>query len=92
MSGLSSIIYLFPALAVKGVILHNRLLNMARYLSQNWLLGRRHFLRGLGASLAFPMLDCMRPLRAGENSERARSSVFIYLPNGVNMHDFPILT
>ncbi len=32
----------------------------------------------------------MRPLRAGENSERARRSVFIYLPNGVNMHDCEI--
>ncbi|NCF87533.1 MAG: hypothetical protein GWQ08_18765, partial [Verrucomicrobiaceae bacterium] len=63
---------------------------MAHYLSQNWLLGRRHFLRGLGASLALPMLGCMLPLRAGENSERARRSVFIYLPNGVNMHDYEI--
>ena len=47
----------FPKLAEEGVILHNRLLNMAHYLSQNWLLGRRHVLRGLGASLALPMLD-----------------------------------
>ena len=39
---------------------------MAHFLSQNWLLNRRHVLRGLGVSLALPLLDCMRPLRAAE--------------------------
>ena len=61
---------------------------MANYLSQKWLLRRRHFLRGLGASVALPMLDCMRPLRAAENAARPRRSIFIYLPNGVNMHAY----
>lgn len=40
--------------------------------------------------MALPMLDCMRPLRAANNDERPRRSVFIYLPNGVNTHDFEI--
>lgn len=57
---------------------------MANYLSQNWLLNRRHVLRGLGVSLALPLLDCMSPLRAADQPARPRRSVFIYLPNGVN--------
>ena len=61
---------------------------MAHFLSQSWLLKRREVLRGLGASLALPLLDCMRPLRAAENVARPRRSVFIYLPNGVNTNDF----
>jgi hypothetical protein len=52
--------------------------------SQSWLLDRRHVLRGLGVSLALPLLDCMRPLRAADKAVRPKRSVFIYLPNGVN--------
>lgn len=63
---------------------------MANFLSQKWLLNRRHFLRGLGVSMALPLLECMRPLRAESASEQPRRSVFIYLPNGVNTHDFEI--
>ena len=61
------------------------------FLSQNWLLDRRHVLRGFGVALALPLLDCMRPLRAAETARRAKRSVFIYLPNGVNTLDFQIL-
>jgi len=61
---------------------------MAHFLSQKWLLSRREVLRGLGASLALPLLDCMQPLRAVEKNTQARRSVFIYLPNGVNTNDF----
>jgi len=61
---------------------------MAHFLSQRWLLSRREVLRGLGASLALPLLDCMQPLRAVEKNAQARRSVFIYLPNGVNTNDF----
>lgn len=59
---------------------------------QNWLLDRRHFLRGIGASIALPMLDCMRPLRASPvaSALKPRRSVFIYLPNGVNTLDYQI--
>lgn len=65
---------------------------MANFLSQNWLLNRRHLLRGLGVSLALPLLDCMRPLRAAETKTRAKRSVFIYLPNGVNTQEFQMPT
>lgn len=63
---------------------------MSNYLSQDWLLGRRHMLRGLGVSLALPLLDCMRPLCAAEGAPTPRRSVFIYLPNGVNTLDYQI--
>ena len=65
---------------------------MAHFLSQNWLLNRRHVLRGIGASLALPLLDCMQPLRAAEKDARPRRSVFIYLPNGVNTNDYELAT
>ena len=61
------------------------------YLSQSWLLNRRHFLRGLGVSVGLPLLDCMNPLRAAAAPEKARRSIFVYLPNGVNTLDFQIL-
>lgn len=63
---------------------------MAHFLSQNWLLNRRHVLKGLGVSMALPLLDCMQPLRAAEAATRAKRSVFIYLPNGVNTLDFQV--
>ncbi len=63
---------------------------MATFRSQSWLLDRRHLLRGLGVSLALPLLDCMRPLRAAEPVARPKRSVFIYLPNGVNTIDYQI--
>jgi hypothetical protein len=64
---------------------------MARFLSQSWLLNRRHILRGLGVSLALPLLDCMRSLSAAESAKRAKRSIFIYLPNGVNTLDYQIM-
>ncbi len=57
---------------------------MSNILSQRWLLNRRHFLRGLGATVALPFLDAMRPLRAAAATDKPRRSVFIYIPNGVN--------
>ncbi|MDG2380044.1 MAG: DUF1552 domain-containing protein [Pirellulaceae bacterium] len=63
---------------------------MANFLAQTWRLNRRHVLRGLGASLALPLLDCMRPLRAAQSDGRPRRSIFIYLPNGVNTNDYEI--
>lgn len=60
---------------------------MSNILTQNWRLSRRHFLRGIGATIALPMLDCMRPLRAtaAEAASKPRRSVFVYIPNGVNV-------
>ncbi len=65
---------------------------MATFLRQNWLLSRRHVLRGLGVSLALPLLGCMKPLLAAEKMARPRRSVFIYLPNGVNTYEFQMRT
>ena len=61
---------------------------MSNILTQRWLLNRRHFLRGLGAAVALPLLDCMNPLRAlaaGASAAKPRRAVFVYIPNGVNV-------
>ena len=58
---------------------------MSNILSQRWLLDRRHFLRGIGAMMALPLLDAMQPLRAvAAAAQKPRRSVFVYIPNGVN--------
>lgn len=65
---------------------------MSNIQTQNWLISRRHMLRGVGAMVALPLLDCMLPLRASgapvaarEGAAMARRSVFVYIPNGVNV-------
>ena len=59
---------------------------MSNFLSQKWLLNRRHVLRGIGASVALPLLDCMVPLRAdAAATAKPKRAVFVYLPNGVNV-------
>ncbi len=65
---------------------------MSHFRSHSWLISRRHVLRGLGVSLALPLLDCMRPLSAADKPARAKRSVFIYLPNGVNTHAYEMAT
>lgn len=59
---------------------------MANIRSQRWLVDRRRFLRGVGATIALPLLDAMTPLRArgAEPVAKPRRSVFVYIPNGVN--------
>ncbi|HEY6167728.1 MAG TPA: DUF1552 domain-containing protein [Verrucomicrobiae bacterium] len=60
---------------------------MSNIITQRWLLNRRHFLRGLGATMALPLLDAMVPLRARATTiagGKPRRSVFVYIPNGVN--------
>lgn len=66
---------------------------MSNILTQNWLLSRRHVLRGLGATIALPLLDCMNPLRAAPAAAagKPRRSVFIYIPNGVNVLTWQIM-
>ena len=55
-----------------------------------WRMNRRDALRGLGVSIALPLLDCMRldglAARAAETDATAKPkrSVFLYIPNGVN--------
>ncbi len=65
---------------------------MSHIAARCWQLNRRHVLRGLGATMALPFLDSMRPMHAFAEVAKPspRRSVFIYLPNGVNTLDFQI--
>jgi hypothetical protein len=66
---------------------------MSNYLSQSWLLNRRHALRALGSFISLPFLECMVPLRAAENAAEApKRSAFIYLANGVHSLNYQITT
>jgi hypothetical protein len=50
-------------------------------------LSRRTVLRGLGASIALPMLECMHSVTLCANEQAPappKRSVFLYIPNGVN--------
>ena len=52
--------------------------------SQKWLLPRRSFLRGAGATLALPFLEAMTPLRAATMAAAFPVRIgFLYMPNGV---------
>ncbi len=59
-------------------------------------LSRRHVLRGLGASLALPLLDVMHDANAAASKFKPRPSsaaahpraVFCYVPNGVNIQEW----
>src|SRR5712671_7765031 len=57
---------------------------MSNIQRRNWLLDRRHFLRGAGAAIALPFLDCMSA-GAAAAADKPRRSVFVYIPNGVNV-------
>jgi len=65
---------------------------MSHLSSRKWRMDRRHVLRGFGAAIALPFLDCMRPMRAFAETALPKTGrgVFIYLPNGVNTLDFQI--
>ena len=60
------------------------------YLSQSWLIDRRHALSALGTFISLPMLECMVPLRAAEKTATPRRSAFIYLANGVHSLNYQI--
>ena len=62
------------------------------FLSQSWLINRRHMLRGMGTSIALPLLECMIPLQASERVETPKRSAFIYLANGVHSLNYQITT
>lgn len=49
------------------------------------VLDRRRFLRGAGAVVALPLLDAMVPVRGADATPKPRRSVFVYIPNGVNV-------
>lgn len=65
---------------------------MANFNSRRWKINRRHVLRGMGASMALPLLHCMDPGRlmaeekaaAEQGQGKPKRAVFIYVPNGVN--------
>jgi Protein of unknown function (DUF1552) len=57
---------------------------MANLQTQRWQIDRRSFLRGIGATLALPALDAMRPLVAqGTNGSTPVRMALLYMPNGV---------
>lgn len=49
-----------------------------------WQMNRRQVLRGLGVSLALPLLDCMAVPSWATPAPKPKRSVFLYIPNGVN--------
>jgi Protein of unknown function (DUF1552) len=51
-------------------------------------LERRTFLRGMGATIALPMLDAMRPALATQPASAPLRLAFAYIPNGVTMRDW----
>jgi len=62
---------------------------------KHWLIPRRTFLRGLGATVALPMLEAMAPparlLAQGAGAiapAKPLRMAFIYVPNGANMDDW----
>ncbi|WP_417732779.1 DUF1552 domain-containing protein [Rosistilla oblonga] len=66
---------------------------MSNYLSQSWLIDRRHALRAMGSLISLPLLECMVPLRAAEKETASpRRSAFIYLANGVHSLNYQITT
>ena len=66
---------------------------MSNFLSQSWLIDRRHALRGMGTCISLPFLECMVPLNAAEQQpETPRRSAFIYLANGVHSLNYQITT
>jgi hypothetical protein len=63
---------------------------MGTFLSQSWLIDRRHALRAMGTCISLPMLECMTPLFAAEPATPPKRSVFVYLANGVHSLEYQI--
>lgn len=61
-------------------------------MSSNWQIPRRTFLKGLGATVALPMLDVMKPVRAlASATPIAKPPVrmaVLFVPNGAHMPDW----
>ncbi|TWU06204.1 DUF1552 domain-containing protein [Stieleria varia] len=62
------------------------------FLSQSWLIDRRHALRAMGTCISLPLLECMVPLNAAEPDASPSRSAFIYLANGVHSLNYQITT
>jgi len=55
-------------------------------MSTSWKLQRRTFLRGVGTTLALPLLEAMRPASAfAAEKQIPRRLAFLYVPNGIHM-------
>ena len=66
---------------------------MGSFLSQSWLIDRRHALRAMGTCISLPFLECMVPLHAAQKAPPApKRSAFVYLANGVHSLNYQILT
>jgi len=66
---------------------------MGNFLAQSWLIDRRHALRAMGSCISLPLLECMAPLRAAEQTAAMpKRSAFIYLANGVHSLNYQITT
>jgi hypothetical protein len=52
------------------------------------LISRRAALRGLGATIALPILDAMLPASTPSSSVAPRRLAFVYAPNGKHMPDW----
>ena len=64
---------------------------MSNYLSQSWLIHRRHALKALGSFVSLPLLECMVPLHGAEKvTTTPKRSAFIYLANGVHSLNYQI--
>lgn len=61
-------------------------------MSQATTLHRRTFLRGLGAAIALPMLDAMRPVSVlaggSKDGKPPVRMAFLFVPNGAHMQDW----
>ena len=60
-------------------------------MSAIWHIDRRTFLRGLGTTVALPMLDAMLPsaaLAAVDKAKSPRRMAFFFIPNGAHMADW----
>ncbi len=64
-------------------------------MQKSWLIPRRTFLRGIGATVALPVLEAMAPslralaaLKEGGATGFPRRMAFLYIPNGANMADW----
>ena len=57
-------------------------------MNSKWHLPRRTFLKGLGTTMALPLLEAMIPSRAAAAGGSPTRLAFVYVPNGANMTDW----
>lgn len=61
---------------------------MSHFQTHRWQIGRRHFLRGIGTTMALPMLEAMIPLRAFGKDMLDSEARFVCVSNPFGMiHD-----